>query len=68
MERESKCGAYYNLHRINFKKAMGLQQITKTLTMCDFLDRCAGLRVDRGALSTNAQIKNDFLAQVHRMR
>jgi hypothetical protein len=63
VERESKCGSYYNLHRIKLKKAMGLQQITKTLTMYDFLDRCAGRRVDRGALGTNAQLKNEFWAQ-----
>jgi hypothetical protein len=67
VERESKCGAYYNLHRIKLKKAMGLQEITKTLTMYDFLDRCMGRRVDRGAFGTNAQIKNEFLMQVHRM-
>jgi hypothetical protein len=54
MERESKCGAYYNVHGINFKKAMGLQQITKNLTIFDFLDRCAGRRVDRGACGANA--------------
>jgi hypothetical protein len=67
VERESKCGAYYNLHRIKLKKAMGLQQITKTLTMCEFLDRCVGRRVDRGACGANAQIKNDLLVQVCRM-
>jgi hypothetical protein len=42
---------------------MGLQQFTKILTMCNFLDRCAGHKVDRVALGTNAQIKNDFVAQ-----
>jgi hypothetical protein len=42
---------------------MGLQQITKNLTMYDFLDRCVGRRVDRGALGVNVQMKNDFLAQ-----
>jgi hypothetical protein len=42
---------------------MGLQQITKTLTMYDFLDRCAGRRVDRGALGANVQMENDLLAQ-----
>jgi hypothetical protein len=63
MERVSKCGACYNLHEINFEKAMGLQQITKTLTIFDFLGRCTGLRVDRGALGANAQIKNDLWVQ-----
>jgi hypothetical protein len=63
VERESKCGAYYNLHRIKLKKALGLQQITKTLTMYDFMDRCVGHIVDKGTLGTNAQIKNDLLAQ-----
>ena len=63
VERESKCGAYYNLHRIKLKKAMGLQQITKTLTMYDILDRCTGCKVDIGALGANAQMKNDLLAQ-----
>ena len=67
MERESKCGAYYNLHRIKLKKAMGLQHITKNLTMYDFLDRCVGHKVDRGAFGTNAQIKNDLLMQVCKM-
>ena len=62
VERESKCGAYYNLHRIKLKKALGLQQITKTLTMYDCMDRCMGCRVDKGALGANAQIKNDLLA------
>ena len=62
MEREYKCGAYYNLHRIKLKKAMGLQQITKTLTMYDFMERCAGHRVDRGALGANAQMENDLLS------
>jgi hypothetical protein len=59
VERESKCGAYYNLHRIKLKKAMGLQQITKTFTMCEFLNRCTGHRVDRGAFGANAQIKTN---------
>jgi hypothetical protein len=54
MERVSKCGACYNMHGINLKKAMGLQLITKTLTIFDFLDRCTGHRVDRGIVSTNA--------------
>ena len=67
MERESKCGAYYNLHIIKLKKAMGLQQITKTLTMCEFIDRRAGHRVDRGTFGANEQIKNDLLKQVCRM-
>ena len=67
MERESKCGAYYNLHRIKLNKAMGLQQIKKNLTMYDFLDRCVGHRVDRDAFSTNVKIKNNVLTQVHRM-
>ena len=65
MERESKCGAHYNLHRIKLKKAMGPPQITKTLIMCEFLSRCMGRRVDRG---TCGAIKNDPLAQVRRMR
>ena len=67
MERESKCGANYNLHRIKNKKAMGLQQITKTLTMYDFLNICAGQRVDRGTFGANKQIKHDFLMHVCRM-
>jgi hypothetical protein len=67
VERESKCGAYYNLHRVKLKKAMGLQHITKTLTMYDFLDRCVGRRVDRGTFSANKKIKNDFLMHVSRM-
>jgi hypothetical protein len=62
VEREYKCGSYCNFHRINIKKAMGLQEITKILTMCEFLDRCAGRKVDRGACGTNAQIKNDLWA------
>ena len=67
MERESKCGVYYNIHRIKLKKAMGLQQITKTLTMYDFMDRCVGHRVDRGTFGTNKKITNDFLMNVRRM-
>jgi hypothetical protein len=63
VERDSKCGAYYNLHIIKLKKAMGLQQITKTLTMYTFMDRCAGRVVDRGTLGANAQIKNEFLVK-----
>ena len=55
MERVSKCGACYNLHEINFEKAMGLQQITKTLRIFDFLNRCAGRRVDRGTVNANAE-------------
>jgi hypothetical protein len=50
----TKCGADYNMHGIMFKRARGLPQITKRLTMCIFLQRCTGLRVDRGALSANA--------------
>jgi hypothetical protein len=68
VERESKCGAYYNIHGIKHKKAMGLQRFTKTLTMCDFMDRCVGRRVDRGTFSANKKIKNDFLMHVRRMR
>jgi hypothetical protein len=63
VERESKCDAYYNLHRIKHNKAMDLQQITKNLIMYDFLDRCTGRRVDRGALGANVQMENDLLAQ-----
>jgi hypothetical protein len=47
---------------------MGLQHITKTLTMFEFWGRCAGRRVDRGACGANAQINDDLLAQVCRMR
>jgi hypothetical protein len=64
VERKSKCGAYYNLHRIKLKKAMGPPKITKTLIMYEFLSRCMGHRVDKGACGTNAQFKNDPLAQV----
>jgi hypothetical protein len=67
VERGSKCGAYYNLHRIKLKKVMGLQQITKYLTIYDFLDRCGGHRVDKGALGANVQMKNYVLTHVHRM-
>jgi hypothetical protein len=63
MERVSKCGACYNLHEINFKKDIGLQQITKTLTIFYFLGRCADHIVDRGTLGANAQIKNDLWVQ-----
>jgi hypothetical protein len=31
--------------------------------MCDFMNRCAGRKVDKGALGANAQFKNDFWAQ-----
>jgi hypothetical protein len=58
VERESKSGAYYNLHGIKLKKAMGPQKITKTLTMCEFLSRCVGHRVDRDAFGANAQLKD----------
>jgi hypothetical protein len=61
MERESKCGADFNVYGIKFKKAMGPPQITKILTMCDFLDRCVGRRVDRGACGANVQVKSDLL-------
>jgi hypothetical protein len=60
------CGADYNMHEITFKKARGLPQITKNLTMCIFLHRCANFRVDRGALSTCAQTEIGFWAQVCR--
>ena len=56
----TKCGADYNMHEIMFKKARGLPQITNKLTMCIFLHKCVGLRVDRGALSACAQIETDF--------
>jgi hypothetical protein len=67
VDRESECGAYYNLHRMNLKKDTGPPKITKTLTMCEFLSRCVGHRVDRGTCSTNAQLKNDPLTQVRRI-
>jgi hypothetical protein len=67
VEREYKCGAYYNLHRIKFKNTMVLQHITKTLTMFEFLNRCTGRRVDIGACGTNAKTGNDLLTQVRRM-
>jgi hypothetical protein len=44
------------MHEITSKKARSLPQITKKLTMCIFLHRCMGLRVDIGALSTCAQL------------
>ena len=68
MERVSKCGSYYNFHRIKLKEAMGPPKITKTFTMCEFMSRCVGHRVDRGAYGTNARIKNDPLAQVRKKR
>jgi hypothetical protein len=49
------------MHEIIFKKARGLPQITKKLTMCIFLHRCVGLRVDRGALSACAQTEIGLL-------
>ena len=62
MERESKCGAYYKLHRINIYKARGLQNITTNPYNVEFMDRGVGRRVGRGACGTNAQIKNNLLA------
>ena len=68
MKRELSVVQLKNMHEITFKKARGLPQITKRLTMCIFLHKCAGLRVDRGALSTYAQTEKDFWAQVRRGR
>ena len=61
-EEGTKCGASYNMHVITFKKARGLSQVTKNLTMCSFLHRCMGLSVDRGALSAYAQTEMSFWA------
>jgi hypothetical protein len=36
---------------------MGLQHIKKTLAMCEFLNKCSGRRVNRGACGANAQNK-----------
>jgi hypothetical protein len=57
-----------NMHEINFKKARGLPQITKTLTICSFMHRCAGLSVDRGALSACAQTEMSSWVQVRRTK
>jgi hypothetical protein len=65
-EEGTKCGVDYNMHGIIFKEAGRLPQIKKRLTICIFLHRCAGLRVDRGTLSANAKTKKDFWAQVRR--
>jgi hypothetical protein len=53
-----------NMHEITFKKAKGLPQIRKNLTMCIFMHRCTGLNVDIGALSTYAETKTSSWAQV----
>jgi hypothetical protein len=66
MERELSVVQITTCMESFFKKSRGLPQITKRLTMCIFMHRCAGLRVDRGALSANAKTEKDFWAQVHR--
>jgi hypothetical protein len=52
------------MHEIIFKKARGLPQITKRITMCIFMHRCAGLRVDRGTQSAYVQTEKDFLVHM----
>jgi hypothetical protein len=68
MERELSVVQVTTCMESFFKRARGLPQITKRLTMCIFLHRCVGLRVDRGALSANARTEKDFWVQVRGRR
>jgi hypothetical protein len=68
MERELSVVKITTCMKYFFKKARGLPQITKKITMCIFLHRCMGLKVDRGALSAYVKTEKNFWAQVHRGR
>jgi hypothetical protein len=54
VERESKYGAFKNYIESIFRRLEAFQTLKKSLTMLDFLDRCALPSLDRDACGANA--------------